>query len=252
MFPRYHPHCIFLSGFPGENAHSFILNAYHGSAYLISCSDLMFSRPAPECSPLYVSSMLMLSVGDIGFLSDSAYGVSFTAFFILCIIAQQFCICKHRPAPVPAARRAFRHRLARAAPLARSWLHRHRAARAFRKIASCCRPWRLDGLLHVDGRARNPSPRHAPAPRLRRARVSRVRRQPTTGCRRHWPPRLHVHPHQAVDDPTSRRGRNEQRSGGLVWLGQARSSLCRCVAAAFIGLRYLGRRRSLAPLDSCR
>ena len=66
MFPRYHPHCIFLSGFPGENAHSFILNAYHGSAYLISCSDLMFSRPAPECSPLYVSSMLMLSVGDIG------------------------------------------------------------------------------------------------------------------------------------------------------------------------------------------
>lgn len=95
MFPRYHPHCVFLSGFPGENAHSFILNAYHGSAYLISCSDLMFSRPAPECSPLYVSSMLMLSVGDIGFLSDSAYGVSFTAFFILCIIAQQFCICKH-------------------------------------------------------------------------------------------------------------------------------------------------------------
>ena len=55
----------------------------------------VFSRPAPECSPLYVSSMLMLSVGDIGFLSDSAYGVSFTAFFILCIIAQQFCICKH-------------------------------------------------------------------------------------------------------------------------------------------------------------
>ena len=95
MFPRYHPHCVFLSGFPGENAHSFILNAYHGSAYLISCSDLMFSRPAPECSPLYVSSMLMLSVGDICFLSDSAYGVSFTAFFILCIIAQQFCICKH-------------------------------------------------------------------------------------------------------------------------------------------------------------
>ena len=95
MFPRYHPHCVFLSGFPGENAHSFILNAYHGSAYLISCSDLMFSRPAPECSPLYVSSMLMLSVGDIGFLSDSAYGVSFTAFFILCIIAQQFYICKH-------------------------------------------------------------------------------------------------------------------------------------------------------------
>ena len=93
--PRYHPHCVFLSGFPGENAHSFILNAYHGSAYLISCSDLMFSRPAPECSPLYVSSMLMLSVGDIGFLSDSAYGVSFTAFFILCIIAQQFYICKH-------------------------------------------------------------------------------------------------------------------------------------------------------------
>ena len=36
MFPRYHPHCFFLSGFPAENAHSFILNAYHGSAYLIS------------------------------------------------------------------------------------------------------------------------------------------------------------------------------------------------------------------------
>jgi hypothetical protein len=25
----------------------------------------------------------------------SGAGVSFTAFFILCIIAQQFCICKH-------------------------------------------------------------------------------------------------------------------------------------------------------------
>ena len=91
MFPAVPPTYVFSPVFRGKRPLIYT-NAYHGSAYF----DFLFGSVQQTGSgmfPIVCFLQLMLSVGDIGFLSDSAYGVSFTAFFhTVHYIAQQFCI----------------------------------------------------------------------------------------------------------------------------------------------------------------